>query len=229
MISRPADVRRLLSEATHVLFDFDGPICDVYAGLPAPTVAATLRAYLALLGLELPETIRTEADPLEIFRYAAGAGPLVAETVEAGLRGLELQAVLTAEPTPHTAEVIRYLRRSGRRLAVVSNNSDDCIKTYADHHGLLDCFDLISARALFQDPALLKPHPHLVTQAINTLGAEPARCVLIGDSLSDIESAKAAGARSIGYANKPHKAQPFHDARADAVITDMGQLIPDRA
>ena len=40
MISRPADVRRLLSEATHVLFDFDGPICDVYAGLPAPTVAS---------------------------------------------------------------------------------------------------------------------------------------------------------------------------------------------
>lgn len=227
MISRPADIHRLLSETTHVLFDFDGPICDVYAGLPAPTVAATLRAYLSPLGLDLPETIRTEADPLEILRYAADAGPLVAETVEAGLRGLELQAILTAAPTPHTADVIRHLHRSGRRLAVVSNNSDDCIKTYTGNHDLLGCFDLISARTLFQDPALLKPHPHLVTQAINALGADPARCILIGDSLSDIESAKAAGALSIGYANKPHKAQPFHKAGADAVINNMAQLIPN--
>lgn len=188
-------------------------------------MAAALRAYLSPLGLELPEAIRTEADPLEILRYAAGAGPLVAETVEVGLRGLELQAVLTATPTPRTAETVRRLRGSGRRLAVVGNDSDDCIKVYADRHGLLDCFDFISARALFQDPALLKPHPHLVTRAMAVLDADPERCVLVGDSVSDIESARAAGIRGIGYADRPGKERSFRNAGADAVITDMAQLV----
>ncbi|MFI0421041.1 hypothetical protein [Spongiactinospora sp. 9N601] len=43
-----ADVKRLLADATHVLFDFDGPICSIFSGLPASTVAAALRSYIAL-------------------------------------------------------------------------------------------------------------------------------------------------------------------------------------
>ncbi|MEV6981568.1 HAD family hydrolase [Sphaerisporangium sp. NPDC051017] len=226
MISEPAHVHRLLADVKHVLFDFDGPICDIFAGLPAPTIAATLRAYLAPLALDLPPDIRAQADPLEILRYAPTAGPLVAETVEAGLRGLELQAALTATPTPGTANVIKQLRTSGRRLAVVSNNSDAAIKTYTENHGLLGYFDHISARALFQDPALLKPHPYLITQALNALGADPALTALIGDSVTDIQSAKTAGILSIGYANTPGKDHRLHEAGADAIINDMAQLTP---
>ncbi|MFG1879361.1 HAD family hydrolase [Sphaerisporangium sp. NPDC049003] len=226
MISEPAHVHRLLADVKHVLFDFDGPICAIFAGLPAPTIAATLRDYLAPLALDLPPDIRAQVDPLEILRYAPTAGPLVAETVEAGLRGLELQAALTATPTPGTANVIKQLRTSGRRLAVVSNNSDAAIKTYTENHGLLAYFDHISARALFQDPALLKPHPYLINQALNALSADPALTILIGDSVTDIESAKTAEILSIGYANSTTKAQLLHNAGANAVISDMVQLIP---
>lgn len=226
MTSRTSDVQKILSEATHIFFDFDGPVCDIFAGLPAPTVAATLRDYLAPLRLDLPGSITTETDPLEILRYAASAGPLVAATVEAGLRGLELQAALSAAPTPDAAEAIRHFHASGRRLAIVSNNSDAAVKVYTDRCALSGCFDLISARAVFQDPALLKPHPHLITQAVDGLDAAPARCVLIGDSITDIQGAQKAGVRSIGYANKPGKQDALAAAGADAVVTAMAQLIP---
>jgi phosphoglycolate phosphatase-like HAD superfamily hydrolase len=58
------------------------------------------------------------------------------------------------------------------------------------------------------------------------LGAEPTECVLIGDSLSDIEGARNAGVLSIGYANKPGKLERFTAAGADAVIANMGELLP---
>lgn len=99
------------------------------------------------------------------------------------------------------------------------------MKVYVDLHALSGCFDLISARTLFHDPALLKPHPHLINQAVDELGAAPVRCVLIGDSVTDVYSAQKAGVRSIGYANKPGKRETLAAAGADAVITDMARLV----
>ena len=52
----------------------------------------------------------------------------------------------------------------------------------------------------------------------------PATSAFIGDSTSDIQSAKAAGTHSVGYANKPGKHQRLQDAGADAVVTSMGEL-----
>lgn len=226
MISEPATIRRLLADVKYVLFDFDGPICDIFAGLPAPTIAATLRSYLAPLNLPLPPHILAQQDPLEILRYAATAGPLIAETTEAALRGLELQAALTATPTPHTADIIKALHTTGRHLAIVSNNSDDAINTYLTNHGLHTIFNHISARTLYQPPTLLKPHPHLITQALHALSADPTQTALIGDSTTDIQAAKSAGILSIGYANTPGKPHHLHNAGATAVITDIAQLIP---
>jgi phosphoglycolate phosphatase-like HAD superfamily hydrolase len=79
------------------------------------------------------------------------------------------------------------------------------------------------------DPNLLKPHRHLISQAIKGLGAIADESVLIGDSLSDIEGARNAGVLSVGYANKPGKLARFNAARADAVISSMGELLPHLA
>ncbi|SNY58192.1 haloacid dehalogenase superfamily, subfamily IA, variant 3 with third motif having DD or ED [Paractinoplanes atraurantiacus] len=70
----------------------------------------------------------------------------------------------------------------------------------------------------------MKPNPEPILRATQLLGISPARSVLVGDSLSDIEGSRAAGVRSVGYANRPTKADPFRGAGADVVIDSMGQL-----
>jgi beta-phosphoglucomutase-like phosphatase (HAD superfamily) len=70
----------------------------------------------------------------------------------------------------------------------------------------------------------MKPNPAPIFSAINALDAEPSACVLVGDSISDIEAAKAAGTRVIGYANKDAKRERFRLAQADEVITSMGEI-----
>ncbi|MEW6637537.1 MAG: HAD-IA family hydrolase, partial [Actinomycetota bacterium] len=42
-----------------------------------------------------------------------------------------------------------------------------------------------------------KPAPGLVLRAARKLGARPERCVVVGDIGSDVEAARAAGARAI--------------------------------
>jgi len=47
---------------------------------------------------------------------------------------------------------------------------------------------------------------------------------MVGDSTTDVLSAKAAGAHPIGYVNKPDKLQRLAEAGADAIITSMAEL-----
>jgi phosphoglycolate phosphatase-like HAD superfamily hydrolase len=68
----------------------------------------------------------------------------------------------------------------------------------------------------------MKPNPAPIHQALDILGLSSADALLVGDSPSDIQACKAAGVRSIGYANKPHKWTSLADA--DTAIGDMTEL-----
>ena len=84
----------------------------------------------------------------------------------------ELAAVATAAPTPYVHDVVTACQNSGRSVSVVSNNSARAVHAYLARHGLDDRISLVVARTS-HDPALLKPSPHLITQAVEALDAEP--------------------------------------------------------
>lgn len=71
-------------------------------------------------------------------------------------------------------------------------------------------------------PSKMKPSPEPILAAARALGVDPAVCMLVGDSLSDIEGARAAGVRVIAYANRPAKVDALK--AADAVVTTMGDI-----
>ena len=114
-------------------------------------------------------------------------------------------------------------QNSGRSVAVVSNNSARAVHSYLARHGLDDRISLVVARTN-HDPALLKPSPHLITQAVDALDAEPGECTLVGDSVTDIQAARLASVHSIGYANKPGKRERFTAAGAGAIINSLADL-----
>ena len=217
-----SDLDTIVSQTRHLLLDFDGPICAIFAGLPAATVADRLRK---LLGdhFHLPDEIARTADPLEVFAYAATVSEDLAARVETEMTHQELAAVATATPTPYVHEVVTACHNSGRSVAVVSNNSSRAVHSYLTRHGLDDRIGLIVARTN-HNPALLKPSPHLITEAVNALNAEPGECTLVGDSVTDIEGARLANVQSIGYANKPGKRERLRAAGAGAVINSLADL-----
>jgi phosphoglycolate phosphatase len=210
----------IIARTRWLLLDFDGPICSIYAGLPAPTVAEKLRQFFHD---ELPDEIASTADPIEVFTYSATVSGEMAARVEAEMADLEVAAVPTAEPTPYVHEVIASARESGRTIGVVSNNGPRAVNAYLDRHGLSDGISLIVARTS-HNPALLKPSPHLIVEAIRGLAADPAATALVGDSFTDIEAAHLAGVGSIGYANKPGKRDRMIQLRSGAVIASMADL-----
>lgn len=208
--------RELLTRSDPIIFDFDGPLCDVFAGLPAPKVARMLEALI-------DEHFDTD-DPLEVLRLAykrdAGAGAIV----EDQLIRAEVDAVRVSVAEAAGVEALCYFQEAGKTIGVVSNNSGDAVRTFLDQLDLSDRVSVVVGRA-FRRPDLMKPDPWPLREALTLLRANSEHSVLIGDTLTDIEASERAGIACVGYANKPSKVEPFTAAGVPTVTT-MAQLLP---
>ncbi|MFJ9935213.1 HAD family hydrolase [Streptomyces virginiae] len=214
-------LRGVLAHARVVFFDFDGPICDVFAGLPAPEVAKQLTAMLAAQDETAGAKAAETDDPIEVMRIAHEVDAELGRKVEQALTAAEVEAVaLAGLPTSGAVEALESVRSSGRAVAVVSNNSAECVQSFLEAHGLDGYVARVIGRPVGQ-PHLMKPNPFPLIGAAEQMHMDITLCTLIGDSLTDVQAAHAAGATVIAYANKPHKADLFAEAQADTITDDM--------
>lgn len=219
------DASALLEHASCVLFDFDGPLADLFAGHPASRIADRLRRRAGRLGVppaELPET----GDPLRILRIAArhdSTGRIAAE-LEVQLTREEVHAARTAPPVPHADRLVERLAAGGRQVAVTTNNSARAALAYLQRRGLARYFGShVHGRAA--DPALLKPHPDCLERALGSTGTAPAECLMVGDSPGDFFAAVSVGVSFVGYARNDRKAQALRQAGSEHVVRSLEDLM----
>ena len=213
----------ILNQARHLLIDFDGPICSLFAGTLTAPIADHLRGLITAEGERLPQTVKDTGNWFEILTFAASISVNLAARIESELTELECTAVATAAPTPHVNDVITACRDSARSVGVISNNSERAVRSYLTAHDLDNYIDLIAARTSC-DPAILKPSPFLIEQAASKLDTPASACVVVGDSPTDIQSAQRAGALSIGYAQTASSRERLTAAGADATVLSMADL-----
>ena len=219
---RARSVREIISGTRHLLLDFDGPVCSIFAETPAPAVARQLRGILRAAGVSFPAQVESEQDPLEVFSYAAGLSPQTADFAQRELTKLETRAAATAKPTEGAADLIATAAATGRTVIIVSNNSSYAILEYLAVHQIGPVAGVVGRDD--SDPELMKPSPYLVRAAVGILDAHPAECAFVGDSTSDMLAGRLAGVPVIGYANKPGKAELLTQAGADAVTTGLDEI-----
>lgn len=215
----------VLRPVKHVLVDFDGPVCSVFAGLPAAEVAERLRTALLTNGEEVPASCEAETDPLALLRHLSIERPDLAAATDTALTRLEEEAVQLARPTLGGESVLRACATSGRTVWLVSNNASSAIQAYLNLHGLSDQVTGVFGRVP-GDPSSMKPSPRLLLDAMDAATARPAECIFIGDAVRDVEAGDAAGVATIGYANKPGKDVALAAAGAVTVVGSM-QFIAD--
>lgn len=215
-------MRELLSNADCVLFDFDGPICSLFAVHSAASVAHRLRALAAGQRAPLPPS----DDPHAVLRTVAREEPgsPLARLLERALSQEEIRAAATARPTAYAAGLITAFAARGRRLAVASNNSPLAVTAYLTRQRLAGYFDgHVHGRT--GEPELLKPHPDSLRRALRSTGSEPRRALMIGDTSADLKAARAAGVPFLGYAPDRARAAELHDAGARHVVTSLEKVL----
>ncbi|MEU9333814.1 HAD family hydrolase [Streptomyces sp. NPDC048290] len=236
MSDAPSDqnaLRGLLDRVTAVLFDFDGPVTDLFGGASTGDTAARIRAAVGALWGPLDPDVRGCEDSHQILQRVRDMydrpGPVPRDPAalveaEAIVTRQEYRAALKARPAPGIAELLEALTAAGKRLVIVSNNAEDPIAGFLEAHGLAGMFEAVHGR----DPAELrhmKPDPEVLVRASDRLGLPPRRCLLIGDQLTDLTAAQAAGTPFLGLTRSPRRAAAMRDRGADAVTDSHLALI----
>lgn len=232
-----ATAAEMLARATCVLFDFDGPLCDLFARFRAPKVAAKLLAHLerqemsAGLGTRLGTG--REDDPHKVLRVFAASGADARQVAALGaeLTELEVIAARHGRITPYAADFVKALVRSDRAVAVVTNNAAAAARKFLRGGPMGTAF---SDRIFGRDddhPSRMKPDPDCLIRAMKTLGRIPSECVMIGDSPADVVAARDAGVSFIGFATNDRKARILRDVDEHVVLVSshkplLGALEP---
>lgn len=75
------------------------------------------------------------------------------------------------------------------------------------------------------DTAPSKPHPGMIVQALDEVGAERGAAVMIGDTTYDIEMARNAGIASVGVAWGYHPFEALSEACPSAIVDDFEGML----
>ncbi|WP_416975428.1 HAD family hydrolase [Streptomyces sp. 4F14] len=218
----------MIGRARVVLWDFDGPVCRLFAGHPAEQVAAGMVERLELLGLRglLSEAERKSLDPHVVLRAVDSRHPgsdLVVD-LEGRLTEEELTAATTAQPTPYADPLIRTWVAVGARMAITTNNSPKVVVSYLASRGLSACFaPHIYGRTA--DIQLLKPDPYCLNRALRAMGSAPVDALMIGDTPTDLVAARRAGVPFLGYARNEDKGKLLRKEGAEAVVSSLESVL----
>jgi phosphoglycolate phosphatase len=207
------------------VFDLDGTLADT-----APDLIATLNRIMDREGL--PRVQLEDAREL----IGAGARAMVSRGFEQA--GLELTpehldelfidflAIYAAHLCdgsrlfPGVEASLDQLEARGFTLAVCTNKVVGHSVQLLEALGVAGRFAAICGRDSFP---YFKPDPRHLTLTIEQAGGDPARAVMVGDSRTDIATAKAAGipvvAVTFGYTDVP-----VRDLEPDAVIDGFDEL-----
>jgi phosphoglycolate phosphatase len=212
----------ILSSTRCMLISFDGPVCSLFAGTPAVSVADSLRGVITKEGVHMPQEIADTGSWLELLSYAASMSPDLAARVESDLTAAESSAIATAEPTSYVHEVLQACCEYARPVAIISNHSEAVVRAYLILRDLNSQVALIAARN--GPETSMPPQSSPIELAVTELATQSSECVLVGSSPSEIQAAKAAGAHSIGYAKNSREFDHLVDAGAEAIIVSMADL-----
>lgn len=202
-----ASLAEILTRARAVLFDFDGPLCDVFAGIPASRIAGELNQLLA-------EPVETD-DPMAVLQAAALEGARTAAAVDEKLREAERAAIEVASENRDGLAALNACRQAGRLVGIVSNNDETAIRAFMARSGI-PAVEPVIGRADGR-PDMMKPHPWALGEGLARLGCVPTEAVFIGDSDTDIEVSQLLGMECIALANKPGKRARFESAGAHVI------------
>lgn len=231
------DVCNLLAGAPEaVLFDLDGTLVD-----SVPDLAAAVDQMLLSLG-------REPAGEEKVRRWVGnGAAALIrraladhdddAQWTDESMfdqANAEFGLAYTRQLTqatgfyPGVKEVLDNLHGTEIRMALITNKPRQFTIPLLSSLGISDYFSCVICG---DDLEQRKPHPEPILFALKKLGVASESALMVGDSVSDIVAAKAAGVLTVavtyGYNHGSPVEEEKGERRADLFIDHMPALVSE--
>jgi phosphoglycolate phosphatase len=221
-----------------VLFDKDGTLISFDL-----TWGPATHAVIHALAAGDPEKLRAQAEFLHfsiegqrflpssplIAGSSAHYGPLWGEAL--GRTDLielkrEIDALTAVEslkslsPIGEPVVALGLLKAMGLRLGVATNDSEASARRQIDALGLSEALEFVVG---YDSGHGAKPDPGMILAFARQIGTSPSRVAMVGDTLHDLESARAAGALAIAVLTGPAAREEL-EPMADHVVEDIAAL-----
>lgn len=206
------------------VFDCDGTLVDGQAAVCEAMEIAFERAALArpprsairrIVGLSLPQAVRELAPDI-----TEGALRVAVENYKTACRQSRNDGRLEEPLFDGIVELLDRLLAAGWTLGVATGKSDRGLQSCLAGHGIIDRF--VTLQTADRHPS--KPHPAMLEAALVEAGAHLRDAVMIGDTVFDMDMARAAGVRAIGVDWGYHAADELHEGGAERVFSTPAQL-----
>ena len=177
-------------------------------------------AWIDSIGERCRGSLGSLETTVERFALALGGRP----SSEAIRRATDLRLEFSRSTLDRVEPILPgldALRRSGFRLAIVSDSTEETVRLWPETR-LSSRFDL----AVFSfEQRVCKPDPRMYAQALSGLGLPPARCAYVGDG----GSRELTGAESVGLTAFQYRypGQSREDPRFDEDVHWRGTHLAD--
>ena len=122
---------------------------------------------------------------------------------------------------PGVREALDYMKAAGYALGCVTNKATQFTLPLLKDMGIHDYFGIIICG---DQLAKKKPDPLPLLHAAQHFGVEPAQALMIGDSISDVKAARAAGFQIVCMSYGYNHGQDIRDFDPDAVLDSMIEI-----
>lgn len=125
---------------------------------------------------------------------------------------------LHSRPFPDVVEGLESLKKTGYRLACITNKAEKFTVPLLKDTGLFDYFELILSGDSLPKR---KPDPLPLLHACEKFGIAPDKMLLIGDSLNDTQAARAAGCHVFCVPYGYNRGRHVNELDLDAVVSSL--------
>jgi phosphoglycolate phosphatase len=216
-----------ISKPEMILIDVDGTLVD-----SVPDLAYCVDEMMKQLGLSAhgEEKVRDwVGNGVERLVRRALVGQLDGEPDEALFEKaypifLDLYAVNTSQRSslyPGVREGLDYIKAAGYTLGCVTNKAAQFTIPLLKDLGIHDDFENIVCGDTL---AKKKPDPLPLLHSAEVLGVTPEKSLMLGDSVSDVKAARAAGFQIICMSYGYNHGVDIRESSPDAVIDSMTEL-----
>jgi phosphoglycolate phosphatase len=130
----------------------------------------------------------------------------------------EAEAALAAELRPDAVLTLRRLRGVPLELVLLTNSGRNATDRLLQRFALAPFFRFVLSR---NDVTRLKPAPEGLEQALGLLRMDAPDVIYVGDSVLDVQAAKAARLKIVSITSGVHPAEKLRAAAPDYVVDSL--------
>lgn len=207
-----------------VLFDLDGTLVDSASDITVAVNRMLVEEGLAEVDESLVRSWIGDGSGmlLETALAHTGAARTAEELLPRFMKHYGDSLLLSPQLYPGVRETLDALAAKGVTMAVCTNKPEPYVAPLLEELGIADAFAAVVGAGTLPER---KPHPQPLLHLAGQFGLAPEQCLMVGDSPTDFNAARAAGMPVVLVSYGYPRGFDLHGAGALAVIDRFDQLL----